>query len=139
MSKSLLRSLLTSVILSAALCNSVAHAAYPVTQIMFDNHTDLALNALIAGVPGKPIPAQISNYPVPYTAVWYACAYSGVMHSCPIGFTDQKNGLPVATVNIKVENAQVMGAPTIYPPYSGMFSVSGWEAIPVQRITINKI
>jgi hypothetical protein len=106
--------------------------------IYFDNLTDIKLNALIAGLPGKPIPPNTSNYPVPYALVDLACYQKQLMSNCPIEFFDAANGQKVATVNINAAEAYISQSPTIYGEYLNNFSVSGWDAKPISHIKINK-
>lgn len=106
--------------------------------IYFDNQTDIKLNATIAGLPGKPIPANTSNYAVPYALVDLGCYQKQLMTNCPIEFFDAANGQKVATVNINANEAFISQAPTIYGEYLNNFSVSGWDSKPISHIKINK-
>ncbi len=106
--------------------------------IYFDNQTDIKLNATIAGLPGKPIPANTLNYAVPYALVDLGCYQKQVMTNCPIEFFDAATGQKVATVNINANEAFVSQSPVIYGEYLNNFSVSGWDAKPISHIKINK-
>lgn len=106
--------------------------------IYFDNLTDIKLNATIAGLPGKPIPPNTTNYPVPYALVDLGCYQKQLMSNCPIEFFDAANGQKVASVNINASEAYISQAPTLYGDYLSNFSVSGWDAKPLSHIKINK-
>ena len=120
------------------LFSSINTASALPSFIYFDNQTDIKLNATIAGLPGKPIPANTSNYPVPYALVDLGCYQKQLMSNCPIEFFDAANGQKIATVNINANEAFVMQAPMIYGDYLNNFSVSGWDAKPITHIKINK-
>ena len=117
--------------------SQLANAGAPIKQIYFTNNTDLALNATIAGRPGKPIAAKAQGYAVPYMVVYVACQYTGMQKACPIEFTDQKTGSPVAKVVINAEQAQVLGAPTLFGTYASQYDIYGWQSTPVSHIHIN--
>jgi hypothetical protein len=117
---------------------SIASATTLPTFIYFDNLTDIKLNATVAGLPGKPIPANTSNYPVPYALVDLACYQKNLLSSCPIEFFDAENGQKVASVYIQASEGSIGQAPTLYGEYLNQFSVSGWESKPVSHIKINK-
>ena len=106
------------------------------SQIYFTNSTDLALNATVAGRPGKPIAAQVNRYGVPYMAVYVACQYTGKQKSCPIEFTDQTNGAKVATVTINADQARVITAPVLFGEYADKYQVTGWESSSIDHIFI---
>jgi hypothetical protein len=119
------------------LCLSASLAEALPSQIYFTNSTDLALNATVAGRPGKPIAAQVNHYGVPYMAVYVACQYTGKQKSCPIEFTDQKTGAQVATVTINADQARVITAPVLFGEYAEKYQVTGWENSPVDHIFIS--
>lgn len=106
--------------------------------IYFDNLTDIKLNATIAGLPGKPIPPNTTNYPVPYALVDLGCYQKQLMSNCPIEFFDAANGQKVASVSINANEAYISQTPTLYGEYLNNFSVSGWDAKPLSHIKINK-
>ncbi len=124
----------TGCFLGFLLASSTAQALP--SMIYFNNHTQLALDATVAGRPGKPIPANVTRHAVPYMGVYVACMYAGKQNSCPIEFITQKGGQRVATVTLNANNAAVLGAPTLYPPYLGQYSVAGWQTQPLDTITI---
>jgi hypothetical protein len=108
------------------------------SMIYFDNLTDIKLHATIAGLPGKPIPANTSNYPVPYALVDLACYQKNLLSNCPIEFFDADNGQKIASVYIQAAEGSIAQAPTLHGEYLNQFSVSGWESKPVSHIKINK-
>lgn len=116
---------------------STAFAALP-TFIYFDNLTDITLHATVAGLPGKPIPANTTNFPVPYALVELACFQKNLTSSCPIEYFDATNGQKVASVQIHSGEGSVTQAPSLYGDYLNQYSVSGWESKPVTHIRINK-
>jgi hypothetical protein len=114
-----------------------AQAIPAVTTIFFDNNTDLALDAKIAGKPGKSIPARVTSYGVPYIAVYVTCQYTGKTKACPIEFFDQKNQALVATVIINADEISVSTPPVLHGEYSNTYTVTGWETTPATHIRVN--
>lgn len=114
-----------------------AQAIPAVTTIFFDNNTDLALDAKIAGKPGKSIPASVTNYGVPYIAVYVTCQYTGKTKACPIEFFDQKSQSLVATVILNADEISVNSPPVLQGDYANIYSVTGWETTPATHIRIN--
>lgn len=121
---------------SLLLLGSVSAHALP-SQIYFTNSTELALNATVAGRPGKPIAAFANHYGVPYMAIYVACQYSGKQKSCPIEFTDQKTGAKVATVTINANDAKVITAPVLFGEYAQKYQVTGWESAPLDHVFVS--
>lgn len=122
--------------IAALLLTTSVTQALP-AQIYFTNSTDLALNATVAGRPGKPIAANVNHYGVPYMAVYVACQYTGKQKSCPIEFTDQKTHTKVATVTINADKARVITPPILFGEYAEKYQVTGWETDPVDHIFIS--
>jgi hypothetical protein len=118
------------------ICVTTLVSALP-QQIYFTNRTDLALNATIAGRPGKPIAAYAMSYAVPYMGVYVACQYSGKQGNCPIEFTHQTTGARVATVTLDADKAKVISAPILHGEYASQYRVSGWETSPLSHIYID--
>ncbi len=114
-----------------------AQAIPAVTTIFFDNNTELALDAKIAGKPGKSIPAHITNYGVPYIAVYVTCQYTGKTKACPIEFFDQRNQALVATVIINADEISVSTPPVLHGDYNNKYTVTGWETTPATHIRVN--
>ena len=123
---------------TSLLFSSITCATTLPSFIYFDNMTDIKLNATIAGLPGKSIPPNTSNYPVPYALVDLACYQKQLFTNCPIEFHDAANGQKIASVLIHAGEAAVVQAPTIYGEYFSQYSVSGWDGKPISHIKIDK-
>lgn len=129
--KNAVRSLLAGVCFFGA---QAAMASVP-TNIYFDNQTDIAVDAFTAGNPGASIPAGVSNFPVPYIGVMARCNIGGVPNACPIEFYTN-DGKLFASVILNVNTATVSTEPQFFGEFVGQYDISGWEASPVEHITI---
>lgn len=108
------------------------------SQITVTNNTNLTLSTSIAaGLPGNDFAAHQSR-DVNYGLISMGCNAGGMLDSCPLKFTDKSNGETVATVNINVNTATLVGPPVFFGEYGDKYEVQGWEASPLQNIVLSE-
>jgi len=115
-----------------------AAAALP-TSLYFDNNTDVTFSAYTAGQPGATISANVNNFSVPYIAVMFKCNNAGMSQACPIEFYDKSNGKKIASVILNTKTATMSAPPVFEADYASLFSITGWDGSPLNRISISNI
>lgn len=114
---------------------AISASAVP-AEITFTNNTSLALNTSIAGLPGNGISANETRS-VGYGIVSMGCNFGNALTNCPIEFTDRNTGDRVATVYMNATTGALVSAPVFYGNYEKEYEVIGWEANPIEHITIS--
>lgn len=128
--------LLGLLLVSGLFVSYSANAGLP-SQVTFSNETSLSLATSIAGLPGYGIEPSVSKS-VSFSMVNMGCNYSGSPENCPINFTDKATGQMVATVYINALTGALNSEPQFYGEYASSYTVTGWEDIPINHITIVK-
>ncbi len=106
-------------------------------QITLTNQTSLSLGTSISGLPGQAI-APNSSRSANYTLLSMGCFFGGSTTNCPIVFTDNVTGSPVATVYMNVDNLTISQPPKFHGTYANDYEATGWQSSPISTICIVK-
>lgn len=130
------RTLKTLALFSGLAWSASTVAAPPISEITFNNQTNLELRTVIGSMEGKGIPAN-ARVSRPYDAISTGCFLAQNLPNCAINIHNKANNELVATVYMNAYTATLNQAPIFYGNYANQYEVIGWQASPLREITIN--
>lgn len=116
---------------------SLLSATSSFANVTLTNQTSLSLGTSISGLPGQSISPN-SSRSANYTLLSMGCFFGGSTTNCPILFTDNATGSPVATVYINVDTLTLTQPPRFHGTYANDYEATGWQASPISTICIVK-